>query len=368
MTYRSIRIASVAAILAAFVGLALTPFMATAAVFSPSIVWDEMATPFTRFFGPLLEDSGALTFGDDGTAYEVYGKAFFLAYLLLVPIVRLVHRVYRTVGGSSMIELRSWWVMYAALLAALVGDFISYWALSVPGSIGEAAAVVGFLVEFNATILLLLGTAVYAWVAVHFSVLPRWAGWLLIAIFPVGWAIGSHVVDYIPNALTVPYSMGWAAIGVWLLVAGNKDSNSPWPLRIVSQSGPAMTAGTVISRYWVTGLSLIFGVFMVVFGLLLALSDDADGWFGIGYGIVGVVCGAAIVTTLYLLGTQRITPSSGRRTVAVSVGVAAIGYFWAVVPLVLGLIIGWFGIHRNRTTSELGTPDATREIAETIRP
>ncbi len=367
MTYRSIRIASVAAIVAAFVGLALTPFMATAAVFSPSIVWDEMATPFTRFFGPLLEDSGALTFGDDGTAYEVYGKAFFLVYLLLVPIMRLVHRAYRTVGGSSRIELRSWWLMYVALLAALVGDFISYWALSIPGSVGEAAAVFGFLVEFNATILLLLGTGVYAWVAVHFRVLPRWAGWLLIAIFPVGWAIGSHVVDYIPNALTVPYSVGWAAIGIWLLVVADRDSSSPWPLPIVSQSGPAMTARTLMSRYWITGLSVILGVFMVVFGLLLALSDDADGWFGMGYGIVGVVCGVAIITPLGRLGIETITPSSGRRAVAVSVGVAAIGYFWAVVPLVLGLIIGWFGIHRNRTTSELSTPNTTREIAETTR-
>jgi hypothetical protein len=225
--------------------------------------------------------------------------------------------------------------------------------------------VFGFLVEFNATILLLLGTGVYAWVAVHFRVLPRWAGWLLIAIFPVGWAIGSHVVDYIPNALTVPYSVGWAAIGIWLLVVADRDSSSPWPLPIVSQSGPAMTARTLMSRYWITGLSVILGVFMVVFGLLLALSDDADGWFGIGYGIVGVACGVAIITTLYRLGIETITPSSGRRTVAVSVGVAAIGYFWAVVPLVLGLIIGWFGIHRSRTTSELRTPNAAREITKT---
>ena len=88
MTYRSIRFACIAAIVGAFLGLVLTPFMATAAVFSPSIVWTDLGTPFERFFGPLVEASGALAFGEAVTAYEVYGKGFFMVYLLLVPIVR----------------------------------------------------------------------------------------------------------------------------------------------------------------------------------------------------------------------------------------------------------------------------------------
>lgn len=150
MARRSIRVARVAAVVGAVFGLALTPFMAAVAVFTEDIVWSDFGTPVERFFGPLLEDASAITFGEPGLAYDVYGKAFFVVYLLMLPIIRLVHREYRTAGGSSRIELWRWRIVHAALLAGGVGDFISYWTLSIPESIGETAATFGFLVEFNA--------------------------------------------------------------------------------------------------------------------------------------------------------------------------------------------------------------------------
>jgi hypothetical protein len=368
MTYRSIRFASLAAIVGALLGFALTPFMATAWVFSPSIVWADLGTPFERFFGPLLEGSGALTFGEDGAAYRLYGKGFFMVYLLLVPIVRLVHHAYRNAGGTSRVELRSWWVMYAALLAALVGDFVAYWALSIPGGGGDFGATVGFLIEFNAVLLLLLSAGVYGVVAARFKVLPRWGAWLLILIVPVSWATGTFVVAYFPNSWTVPFSIGWGAIALWLLAGTPTRSDGVWPLPIDPQSGPRTTFRAVIKGYWVTGLSLLLGLFMVFIGLLAAFpSDEGDGLYGAAYGILGVVVGATILTVVYLLGSNRISPSRGRLLIAVSVGVAAISYFWVVLPVILGTIIGWFGIHRNRTTTELRSPDTTRKTAETTR-
>ena len=369
MTYRSIRFACIAAIVGAFLGLVLTPFMATAAVFSPSIVWTDLGTPFERFFGPLVEASGALAFGEAVTAYEVYGKGFFMVYLLFVPIVRLVHRAYLNAGGSSRVELRSWWVMFAALLAAVVGDFVAYWALSIPGSGDDYfAATVGFLIEFNAVLLLLFSTGVYAVVAARFKVLPRWGPWLLILIFPVSWATGHYVVDYFPNAWVVPLSVGWGAIGLWLLAATPKRSDGVWPLTIDPQSGPPTTVRAVLKGYWVTGLSLILGLFMVFIGLLVAFPSDGDeGLFGAVYGILGVVAGATILTALYLLASNRISPTQGRLLIAISVGAAAISYFWVVLPVILGTIIGWFGIHRNRTITELHAPDTTRKTAEITR-
>jgi hypothetical protein len=295
----------------------------------------------------------------------LYGKGFFVVYLLLVPIVRLVHRAYQTAGGTSRVELRSWWVMYAALLVALVGDLVAYWALSLSGGF---AATVGFLFEFNAVLLLLLSAGVYAVVAARFKVMPRWGPWLLILIVPMSWATGHYVVDYFPNAWVVPFSVGWGAVGIWLLVASPTRSDGVWPLPIDPQSGPRTTVRAVIRGYWVTGISLILGLFMVFIGLLAAFpSDGDDGLFGAAYGILGVVCGATILTVVYLLGSKRISPSRGRLLIAVGVGVAAISYFWVVVPVILGGIIGWFGIHSNRTTTELNTTYITPKTGEPTR-
>jgi hypothetical protein len=360
MRYRSIRFATLAAMLGAVVGLVLTPYMAAAGVFSPGIVWADLSTPFERFFGPLIESSGALTFGDAGAAYRLYGKGFFVVYLLLVPIVRLVHHSYRNAGGTSRVELRSWWVMYVALLAALFGDFVSYWALSIPGDSGEFIAVAGFLIEINAVGLLLLSTAVYGAVAVRFKVLPRWGARLMITVVPVGWATGHYVMGYFPNAWTVPFSVAWGALALWLAVA-TKRSGGVWPLPIDPQSRPQTTVRAVVQGYWVTGISLLLGVFMVFMGVLLAVPSDGDeGWFGLAYGILGVVSGVTILRVVYLLGSHQMSPSRGRFLMAVGVGLAAIGYFWVVVPVVFGAIVGWFGIHHNRTTTELVHRYATK--------
>lgn len=339
--------AAVAAFAAAALGVALTPVMATVAVVHPDIVWSDL-TVVERTFGPLLESTGALTFGAGDVAYRVYGKAFFLVYLLMLPIVRLVHRAYREAGGTRRGELWSWRAMYAALLVALVGDVIAYWALSIPGANGDGIAGAGFAIEVAAMVTLLVATAVYAVVAGRYRVLPRWGGWLFVATVPVAWLSGIYVVSYFPNAFVVPLSVGWAAIGIWLFIGANDEDARPWPMTIDSRPGSGLRVTVAVRLYWVTSLAGLLGVFMVGLGLLIA-ADPGDRV----YGAIGIVSGITILGGLYLAWTDRASPKRVLQVVAIAAGVAAVGYVWTVVPLVAGVIIVWQGIRNRRLYDEL---------------
>ena len=224
---RSYRFAGIAAIAGAVVGILITPFMAAVWAYEPGVVWDDLSL-LSKTVGPTLESWGALSFGaakaiaSDGDvssesfAYEVYGKSFFLVYLLMLPIVSYVHDRFRQSADSKW-ERRTWRVLWVALIVATVGDAVSYWGISLPGPVGDALWGGGFGVEILAMLVVLPATTVYGLVSVRIRVVPLWASLLLAAIIPIGVVTLASVTTYVPNAVVVPMSIIWASIGVWVL-------------------------------------------------------------------------------------------------------------------------------------------------------
>lgn len=217
MLMPSPRFAGRTAIAAALIGVAITPFMASVWVFGPLVYWDSTSL-LTRLVGPTLESWGALSFGAENTPYEVYGKAFVLVYLLMLPIVRYVQVLHRE-SSLSKLEPNVWRFMWIALITAAVGDGVSYWGISVPDPVGQVLWRGGFLIEALALLVVLVSTTVYGIVSMRTRLIPIWASILLTAVIPIG--VGTLVVvsDYLPNAFVVPMSIIWALVGAWVLIS-----------------------------------------------------------------------------------------------------------------------------------------------------
>jgi hypothetical protein len=226
---RSARFAGWTAIAGALVGIAITPFMAAVWAYEPGVVWDDLSL-VAKTVGPTLESWGALSFGAervvaaDGTiladsfAYEVYGKAFFLVYLLMLPVVRYVHRLNVEQSGSKW-EARTWRVMWVGLIVAGVGDAVSYWGISLPDPVGHSLWGGGFLVEILAMLVVMGATTVYGILGLRLRVLPLWSSLLLTGFVPIAVMTLAAVTTYVPNAVVVPLSIIWAATGVWVLAS-----------------------------------------------------------------------------------------------------------------------------------------------------
>ena len=202
------------------------------------MVWGDTSW-LASTVGPTLESWGALSFGAakvvaaDGNvvaesyAYEVYGKAFFVVYLLMLPIARYVHVQFQ-LSHDSKWERRVWWVLWVSLIVVTAGDAVSYWGISVPGQLGEFLWGGGFAVEILAALLLLTATTIYGMVSLKLRVVPLWASVLLAAIIPIGVATLVVVTTYVPNAVIVPMSLIWAGVGAWVLTgAGNRSEPVP---------------------------------------------------------------------------------------------------------------------------------------------
>jgi hypothetical protein len=216
---REVRRAAAIAVAGGVIGLVLTPPMASMWAYDPpSMSWASMHW-VERTFGPTLESWGALSFGwSELGPYEIYGKGFFLVYLAMAPIVRLVHHGYRAGGGTSQWELRTWRVMWSSLVVSAVADFVSYWGVSVPWPVGEALWSGGFVVEQIASALLLVSTTMYGAISLRLHFVPLWTSLSLVAVIPLAVVMLGIVVDYIPNGYAVPLSLIWAAYGVKLLL------------------------------------------------------------------------------------------------------------------------------------------------------
>jgi hypothetical protein len=230
---RSPRFAGITAIAGALVGIAITPFMAAVWAYEPGIVWDDLSL-LSKITGPTLESWGVLSFGagktfaadgeilTDGTAYEVFGKAFFLVYLLMLPVVRYVHGLSVERPGSKW-ETRTWRVMWVGLIVAGAGDAVSYWGISLPDPVGHSLWGGGFLVEIFAMLVVMGATTVYGIVGLRLRVLPLWSSLLLTGFVPIAVMTLAFVTTYAPNAVVVPLSLIWAAIGVWVLVTQSRQ-------------------------------------------------------------------------------------------------------------------------------------------------
>lgn len=230
---RSPRFAGWTAIAGAAIGFAITPFMASVWVFEPWVIWDN--TPLlTRLVGPTLESWGALSFGTANTPYEVYGKTFVLVYILMLPIVRYVH-VLQSESPLPKWERRTWRFLWIALIAAAVGDGVSYWGISVPDPVGEFLWRGGFLVEILAILVVLGSTTLYGIISMRIRLTPIWASVLLTAIVPIGIGTLVMVTDYVPNAIVVPMSIIWAMLGAWVLT---RDVEQPTLASLSSEPRP----------------------------------------------------------------------------------------------------------------------------------
>lgn len=235
--FTSSRFAGWSAVAGAAVGIAITPFMAAVWAYEPGVVWDDLS-PLAGAVGPTLESWGVLSFGaakvvaSDGTvvsesfAYEVYGKAFFVVYLLMLPIVRYVHVRFQQ-SSDSRWEGRSWRVLWVVLIVATVADAVSYWGVSVPGRLGESLWGGGFGVEILAVLVALAATTVYGLISIRLRVVPLPASIALAAIIPIGAATLVGITTYVPNAVVVPMSIIWAAVGIWVLVGAENQDATP---------------------------------------------------------------------------------------------------------------------------------------------
>ena len=234
-TIGSARFAAWTSIWGAAIGVAITPFMAAVWAYEPGVVWADLS-PLVSVVGPTLESWGALTFGNtpvfaadgtvsgESTAYEVYGKVFFLVYLLMLPVVRHVHALHRAQSTSKW-EGRTWRVLCMALILACAGDAVSYWGISAPGTVGDTLWRLGFLIEIVAVLSVLVTTTMYGMVTVRRRVVPRWGSVLLMAVVPMGVLTLIGVTAYVPNAVVVPMSLVWAGIGAWMLL--NRQPDDP---------------------------------------------------------------------------------------------------------------------------------------------
>lgn len=215
---RSARFAGWASIASAVVGVLVTPFMASVWSYDYFVVWETTEGLVTRVFGPTLESWGALSFGSGDLPYEVYGKFFVFVYLLMLPIVRYVH-VLQSTPATSAWERRTWRVLWISLIVAAVGDAMSYWAISIPGPVGEFFWGAGFMAETLTLFVVLASTTVYGIVSIRIRVIPIWSAVLLTAILPILWFSLAGLTWYLPNGVVVPMSMIWASIGAWVLIA-----------------------------------------------------------------------------------------------------------------------------------------------------
>lgn len=201
------------ALLGTLVGLVITPFMASVWAYEPGVGWSGGLVE--RAFGPMLESAGLLDFGGEGIPYEVYGKFFFLVYLLMIPVVCSVRPPVQEGSRIQQASRWAWRAMFTALLVATVGDFASYWGKSVPGPVGEGVWGMGFAVEFLSVMALLASTVVFAGINWKTQALPRYASVLLVAGVLAVVPVNVFVTDYWPNSLVVPLSVAWAVFAIW---------------------------------------------------------------------------------------------------------------------------------------------------------
>ena len=173
------------------------------------------ATLLERVFGPTLERWGWLSFGGGNLPYEVFGKGFFLVYLLMLPAARTAIDRLVEANANSVARITAL-LIYRVLWVAVAADFVTYWGMSVPGSVGETLWVTSFMIELLALAALLLSTAIYGIAAAR-------AGYVA---WPIGATLTGSVIAvvptllfvtaYIPNGVVLPISAAWAILAVWM--------------------------------------------------------------------------------------------------------------------------------------------------------
>lgn len=115
----------------------------------------------------------------------------------------------------------------------------------------------------------------------------------------------------------------------------------------------------IMKRYWLTGLTVLLGVFLLFLAVAFVFEDEpetsgSEKAFGV---IVMAVLGLALLGGLWFL-------RSGRLSTRVCLGAIAVGlvggiiWFWMVIPPLVALVVFWFGVVKGGLITELRTAQA----------
>ena len=208
------RLGGLVALLGGLLCLLLTPIQAH--IFSGAD-----APPLVLAARPLLDLADGLhrTLGPrlGLDAYYLYGRMFFLVYLAAIAGLVGLHALQ---GGRERRE-RVWFhVVLGGLVLALLGDVVAYWGGS--GDISESPVQgLGFTFEMLSVLAMLIGSVLYGRVTLRGDALPDWVAWLLVIAGPAAVPV-VFLVNYIPHAAVLPFSLTMAVVGCFLLARGRR--------------------------------------------------------------------------------------------------------------------------------------------------
>ena len=211
------------AILGGALGVVLTPLMASIWAYEGgTVVWDNKLQVLVRFFGPLLEHAGLLTFAPGHVVYYTYGRLYFLVYLLiLIGLIAFHTALPRPVQDFGNLHER-YRLLMLGLLIAMLGDIGGYWGNSEPDFNTIQAA--GAFIEIAGLIMILGGSLIYGRGLLKSGIDPKWTAWLLILSAPAGVLGMFLLVYYFPNGPMFFFYLSWIALGYWTLNQRGKTS------------------------------------------------------------------------------------------------------------------------------------------------
>ncbi len=165
---------------------------------------------------PLLNLSGKIfaTFGSwfGLEPYYFYGRMFFLVYVAAISGLMGLHALQRDRGGREELWFH---LVLISLALALAGDIVAYWGGSGPIQDSPLQGL-GFTVEMLAVLAVLIGIMVYGRMTLRGDAVPGWVAWGLIAAGPAAVPM-VYLTGYIPHGAMLPFSLGMAVVGYFLL-------------------------------------------------------------------------------------------------------------------------------------------------------
>ena len=110
----------------------------------------------------------------------------------------------------------------------------------------------------------------------------------------------------------------------------------------------------VVKRYWITGLAVVLGAFLLFLAVAIALENEPESsWVERAFGVITMgVAALALLGGLWFL-------RSGRLSTRVCLGAIVVGllsgivWFWMVIPPLVALVVFWFGIAKGGLVREL---------------
>lgn len=180
--------------------LLLTPPFASA-----YLGWaEESPTPLIDTLRSAVDP--LLGFASVDTVYQIYGRLYLLAALLMLAgLVVLRPQVAGHLGrlGDRGLVVLVGWVMF---VVGLVGDYV------IGENFGEVLHGLSFTVEGLGILVLLVGALLVGAGARRTGVLPAPVAWLLILALPLA-IIGTFLIGHLPSGPMLGVSAAWVGLG-----------------------------------------------------------------------------------------------------------------------------------------------------------